>query len=231
MSPRPPRPFAAAARRRAGSRVRPAILFCAAIALLIAPAAWSAPGDTTWVHTYVNDYFNWADHHVASFTFPDTSLHSSKVVLFYRIGCPPAPGDCDPWDRLGYLQLHAPAPGGGPDSVSIEIARVITPYDITGAGRPGTCQWQLDVSDYEPLLHGRVVLDDYIETYIGGNRGWLATVDFAFIQGESENKPYKIQNLWENYRTIYGDPTQPIENTLFPMVAAIDSAATQRCCR
>ena len=40
----------------------------------------------------------------------------------------------DPWDRLGWVKVY-----DDPDSISYEIARVITPYNIVGGGYPGTC--------------------------------------------------------------------------------------------
>lgn len=179
--------------------------------------AQAAPGDTTWVQTFQNEFHNWADHHQHTFAFP-AEQHWRKVLLRYRIGCPGAPGDCDPWDRIGYLQLQR-------DAEMVEIARVITPYDITGGNRPGSCTWTLDVSDYQSLLHGQVTLDNYIESWIGGNRGWLVTVDFAFIEGEPAQLPYQVINLWNNYYAVYGDPTRPIEDVLSPRSVPIDAEA------
>jgi hypothetical protein len=183
-----------------------------------APPTRAEPGDTTWVHTYHEDFINWATPHDSTFTFPDTTVHYSKVVLFYKIGCPAAPGDCDPWDRLGYLKMQHGADW-------YEIARVVTPYDITPAPRPVTCTWPIDVSDYEPYLHGDVTLSNYIESWIGGNRGWLVTIDFAFIEGEPDWLPYQVVNLWQTYYTVYGDPNNPIESHLAAMRVPIDPAA------
>ena len=199
------------------------ILLIAAMSLVLLLGAGvqttrAEQGDTTWVQTYSQDFFNWADWHTQTFTFPDSSLHSSKVVLFYTIGCPSAPADCDPWDRKGYLRLlrdTGPAGRAGDRTTeSIEIARVITPYDITGGTRPGTCTWQLDVSDFEPLLHGQVTLSNYIETYIGGDKGWLVTVKFAFVGGVPDLTPIKISNLWQNDYVIYGDPALPLDTAI-----------------
>ena len=191
------------------------------LTILLGPAATltrAEPGDTTWVHTFHQDFINWATPHDSTFSFPDTTTHYAKVVLFYKIGCPAAPGDCDPWDRLGYLKMQH-------GSDWYEIARIVTPYDITPPPRPGTCTWSLDVSDYEPYLHGDVTLSNYIESWIGGNRGWLVTIDFAFIEGEPEWRPYQVVNLWQTYYTVYGDPDNPIESHLAAMRVPIDPAA------
>jgi len=186
--------------------------------------AEAAVGDTTWVRTFDHDFINWATPHVQEFDFPDTSHHSQQVLLYYRLECPAAPGDCDPWDRLGYLQVLRET-ALGRDTEPVEIARIVTPYDITGSNYPGSCTWVIDVSDYEPLLHGRVTLSNYIESWIGGERGWIVTLDFAFIEGQPEYKPYQIINLWQNYWCVYGDPSRPIEDVLRPIDVPVEAEA------
>lgn len=61
--------------------------------------------DSTWVMTFDHDFYNWATPHVDTFTFPPLTEQFSQVLLHYTIECPTAPGDCDPWDRLGYLKV------------------------------------------------------------------------------------------------------------------------------
>lgn len=200
---------------------RAASLGLAAILLTVAfVPAKAAVGDTTWVNTWQEDFINWADPHVATFTFPDGSVPYAKAILYFTIGCPSAPGDCDPWDRLGVTSLLRDTGEvdefGQPIREPFEIARYVTPYDITGTGRPGTCTWEIDVSDYIPLLQGEVVLSNYIESWIGGQRGWLCTLDFAFIEGVPNFAPVDVVNLWTGYHVVYGDPTRPIEDFLVP---------------
>src|SRR5262245_8336411 len=207
--------------------MRRCLLGLIAVTILAMPAPLLAtPGDPTWVRTFDNDFYNWATPHVASFPLPGTATHWQKILLFYRIGCPPTPADCDPWDRIGHLRvLHDTGQRdstGAPVLEPFEIARIITPYDITGGLRPGTCTWVLDVSDYKTLLHDSVTLESYIESWIGGIRGWLVTVDFAFIEGEPALEPYRVINLWNNYYNVYGDPARPIEDNLPPISVPID---------
>jgi len=188
-----------------------------------------AIGDTTWVRTFDHDFYNWATSHVDTFSFPPSTEPFNKIVIFYRIGCPSAPGDCDPWDRLGYLQvLHDTGEIdslGQPIIEPFEIARIVTPYDITGGSRPDSCIWEIDATEYRSLLGGEVVLSNYIESWIGGNRGWLVTIDFAFIEGPTFLDPYKVVNLWQDYYVLYGDPADPIETVLHPLTVDIDPTA------
>jgi len=186
----------------------------------------ATPGDTTWVRTFDQDFYNWATPHEQTFTLPAATTPWQKILLRYTIGCPTAPGDCDPWDRIGYLQvLHDTGETdttGAPIREPFEIARVITPYDITGGSRPGTCAWELDVTDYKSLLHDEVLLRNYIESWIGGQRGWLVTIDFAFIEGDRQLEPYRVVNLWNRYYTVFGDPARPVEATLQPLAIPLD---------
>ncbi|MBS1518772.1 MAG: T9SS type A sorting domain-containing protein [Bacteroidetes bacterium] len=171
-------------------------------------------GDTTWVTTFNQNFQNWANTHYGNFLLPDTNTHYQQILMYYTIGCPAA--GCDPWDRIGWIKLYT-------DSVTnYEIARVITPYNIVGGGYPGQCVFVLDVTDYMPLLHDSVRLGSYIESWIGGTRGWLVTVKFAFIQGEPEKIPYKVINLWQDNHVLYGDTASNPENILVPRDIPVD---------
>jgi hypothetical protein len=192
-----------------------AVIASALGALCLGTAAFAAPGDTTWVQTFQDDFYNWATPHYDTFPFPEDPAFYQKVVVFYTIGCPSFPADCDPWDRLGHLRVVT-------EDGDVEIARIITPYDITGTGRPGTCTWIINVTSYKSILHGAVTLRNYIESWIGGNNGWLVTIDFAFIEGERAMEPYKVVNLWQNDHVIYGDPSQPVTEAIQPIVVDID---------
>lgn len=176
----------------------------------------SAPGDTTWITAFDQDYHNWATVNYNSVTFPDTNIHFGKILMKYTIGCPAA--GCDPWDRLGWVKLYTDTSTGA----GYEIARIITPYNIVGGGYPGTCTFWIDVTDYMPLFHDTQILGNYIESWIGGSRGWLSTIKFAFIEGDIYYKPFKVINLWQEHYIVYGDPANPHEIHLQPMNIPID---------
>ena len=201
------------------SRVRLLLLPVTGLCAL-AGSAFGAPGDVTWVQTWQEDFINWAEPHNATFTFPDGSVPYARATLHFTLGCPEAPGDCDPWDRLGYTRiLHDTGEVdefGDPIIEPFEIARYVTPYDITGTGRPGTCGWEIDVTDYLPYLQGEVTLSNYIESWIGGDRGWLCTLDFELVEGIPNYAPVEVVNLWTGYHAVYGDPDRPIEDFLVP---------------
>lgn len=181
---------------------------------------YSAPGDTTWITAFDQEYHNWADMHYKSITLPDTNHHWEKIIMTYKIGCPAA--GCDPWDRVGWLRLFQDTT----NNIYYEIARIVTPYNIVGGGYPGTCTFTFDVTDFMPLLHDNVLFGNYIESWIGGNKGWLATIKFAFIEGEVYYKPFKVVNLYQLDYLLFGDTANPHENYLTPKNVLIDPKAS-----
>ena len=196
-----------------------------AMLMVAAPAAaGTLPADTTWVTTFDEEFFNWATPHVQTFEFPPAPELYDEVLLDLTIGCPGPPGDCDPWDRIGHLRvIHT-----NPDQTEaqIEVARFITPYDITGpSSYPQTCTWRLDVTDYKPLLADSVTLRAYIESWIGGERGLLLTARFGFVHGVDPMRPYRVINLWTADFAEYGNPDSPIEDVLAPVSVEIPADA------
>ncbi len=194
------------------------IVFIFTLLLLRTEYAGASPGDTTWVTTWDQEFHNWANVHRDTFLLPDTNTRYNRILMYYTIGCPAS--GCDPWDRLGWVKVY-----DVPDSINYEIARIVTPYNIVGGGYPGTCTWIIDMSDYAMLLHDSVSMGSYIESWIGGNRGWLVTIKFAFVEGQPAFIPYKIVNLWQYSRAVYGDPSRPIEDKLAPKNILIDPLA------
>jgi len=203
--------------------MRTSVPLVVALAVAVAAPALASARDSVWVLTFDHDFYNWADPHEATFEFPPLTHEFSQVLLHYTIECPEAPGDCDPWDRLGWLRILHEEPD---QSVTpYEIARIVTPYDITGTGRPGSCTWVLDVTDYRFLLHDQVTLRNYIETWIGGTRGWIVTVEFEFVPGSSPAEAYRIVNLWTLDRLVFGDPANPVEDHLQPVTVDVEPDA------
>jgi hypothetical protein len=189
------------------------------IAATLPTLARAADGDTTTVTTFHRELVNWVTPHVVRFQFPAAGIHFTQVHLHITIGCPSAPGDCDPWDRTGSLSILVPR---DTTSARFEIARFITPYDITGSGGPGTCPWDFDVTDYQSMLHDSVSLSLQIETWINTPKGWLITATFEFIEGQLPLEPYRVVNVWDNTHVVYGDPDRPLDSTLAAVTVDVD---------
>jgi Peptide-N-glycosidase F, C terminal/FlgD Ig-like domain len=182
------------------------------IGLLVLPRP--AIAETVIVNTFNREFINWATPHESEFQFPPQQLYSD-VKCHITIACPPSPGDCDPWDRFG--RLDARVYQTDTTWVDYEIARFITPYDITFNGGPQVCPWVVDVTDYQFLLHDDVSLVLYIDSWIGGDKGWLLTVYFEMISGTPEREPYQVERLWRKSNVRYGDPDNPPEDHLVPV--------------
>jgi hypothetical protein len=189
-------------------------LLAALLAVVLITLSVPAVAETINVSTFNREFFNWADVHEQTFTFPEQQLYS-QVLCNIVIACPQSPADCDPWDRLGWLRLkHEVSPGVFED---YELVRFITPYDITFDGGPGSCGWQLDLTDYQFLLHDEVTLKMYIETWMGNDNGWVMTVGFQMTTGIPDREPFAIAQLYSGRNVRYGDPDNPVSDNL-PMV-------------
>ena len=200
---------------------RPALLLIV-LSILFAVGA-TAQAETLNVNTFNREFFNWATVHESTFSFPEQQLYS-RVTCTIVISCPPSPNDCDPWDRLGWLRLkHEVEPGVFED---YELVRFVTPYDITYSGGPGTCTWEIDVTDYQFLLHDEVTLKAYIETWMGNDNGWILNVGFAMEQGVPDREPFAIQQLCSGRYVRYGDPETPEEDNLVAVPITVPQEAT-----
>lgn len=76
-----------------------------------------------------------------------------------------------------------------------EIGRYITPYGINLSLGPGFT-WIYDVTDYAPLLKGRVDLG-------AGNQQELIDLKFLFITGTPPREVKKIDRIWGGLRSFY----------------------------
>lgn len=203
------------------------ILGAAALLCLIfitAPVVNADPGDTTTVYTFIEQNHNFGSagrEHTETFTFPDGSVDYNQITLEYIMSCPP--GGCDPWDRIGHLSVVITHEDSTEEL--IEIARIVTPYNIVGSGGPGTCSWYFDLTDYMPLLKNEVTLRSKIDTWIGNPYGWECTCTFYFIEGGLSIKPYRVINLWNEGYVVYGDPDRPPEEVLGTVTVDIDDIA------
>ena len=138
-------------------------------------------------------------------TFPAPDLRYAKVTLRLGLRCP-APGGCDPWDRLARLSILRP--GAGADPVELELARFVTPYHVGG-------QFTVDVTDLQRILEGPQTLRVFVDTWVGPGSaygdGWLVDAAFDFEGGLPARDPIAVLPLWAPQRVTYGDPAHPID--------------------
>lgn len=163
--------------------------------------------------------------------FPPEGMSFERIELEYQLSCPSGPGqDCDPWDRTARLFVLRDT-DNPEEQEALEIARVITPYDITGSWGepygtgPDSCSFVFDLTDYLPVLRDTVTLRSYIDTWVGSGQGWLVTTRFHFTEGQADPEPYEVVRLWENGNVSYGDPAQPWHEEIAPLTMDLDPEA------
>ncbi|MBV9864566.1 MAG: hypothetical protein JO316_04400 [Abitibacteriaceae bacterium] len=141
--------------------------------------------------------------------FPTNTDAIGRIVLTLTLSEPP--GGYDPWDRKGAVYVYDER------GERFEIVRFITPYHQGFT-------WQVDVTDYRPLLLRQKKVEVWCETYA---TGWLATVHFDFYPGSIVHggyKAYKVQNLWVGEPEI-GNLDKPVTNFFVPKTISRDPDA------
>ncbi|NNG10577.1 MAG: peptide-N-glycosidase [Arenibacter sp.] len=150
-----------------------------------------------------NSYKRWT-------VFPSKDRDIRQIILNLTFECPDKMR-CADWDYVDHIKVRQKN-----DSVSYEIARMLTPY----GGRfqeDWRFDWKVDITDFSPILRDSLEVD-YIHTGYEDNktRGWKVTVDFEITYGKPVVEPLAIHKIYDgNFN--YGDKKDPIENHLKPI--------------
>ncbi|MDQ2687591.1 MAG: hypothetical protein M3Y28_06965, partial [Armatimonadota bacterium] len=107
----------------------------------------------------------------------------------------------DPWDRIGQVFVY------DDKGERFELIRFITSY-----GR--AMDWDIDVSDFRPLLTGKKRLEIECVTY---SAGWTASLSFDFSPGPASQYAYRVVNLWNGAVEI-GNAKKPVSDFWKPRV-------------
>ncbi|PRY04316.1 peptide-N-glycosidase F-like protein [Pontibacter ummariensis] len=172
--------------------------------------------------TVVTDPSQGNNHYKAWGVFPYKGQNIRSIKLKLRLGCPDDMR-CADWDYKDHITIRRTGGKEG-ESQDIEIGRMLTPYG--GAfGKDWTFDWEVDITDFSLLLRDSVEIE-YNHTGWEPNedRGWTVTLDFEIVKGKPAWEPISIQKVYDGaYR--YGDPANPIENALRPVIFTADENA------
>lgn len=142
--------------------------------------------------------------------FPDGNLRFGRIICTLRLDQPET--RFDPWDRIAQILISAPPRKTSDDARAnpperFELLRYITPYHRGHV-------WQVDVSDFRPLLTGRRQIVQACTTY---GEGWLVSVTFDFYPGPHPDGQYaaRVVNLWNGDPEI-GNPDKPVSAFYVP---------------
>jgi len=142
----------------------------------------------------------------ATVTFPDDTDSFARIICTLRLDQPET--RFDPWDRTARVYAYAD------DGTPIELLRYITPYH---RGH----EWQVDVTDFRPLLRGPRRIEQVCHTQ---GEGWVVTVTFDFYPGPVDRLAYRVIPLWSGAPEI-GNPDAPVENFYVPRILPVDEHA------
>lgn len=135
------------------------------------------------------------------YTLPQYVGHYESIMAHLQVTCPKLngseKGDCDDWDRGGWIEIQTP------DGQWHEIIRYITSYRKA-------CNHHIDVTEFASYLQGEVPMRMYIETW--GTGGWEITLDFEYVSGLSQFLYVEPVPVWDG-TFPFGDPSrlQPLD--------------------
>ncbi len=160
------------------------------------PIAKPAPPKTV---VAIDHVLNDAAHgtNAATVAFPDDTSAFGRIVCTVRLDKPAT--RFDPWDRIANVSVV------DDKGQSWEVVRYITPY---GRGYA----WQMDVSDFRPLLTGTKKVVQSCGTQ---GEGWVVTVTFDFYPGPADRYARRLVRLWSGAPEI-GNPDKPVEKFYVP---------------
>jgi Peptide-N-glycosidase F, C terminal len=154
-------------------------------------AAPAAPTGVVVFDRVLND----AGHgtNTADIELPETLEGIGRIVATLRLDKPEL--RFDPWDRTAHVFIE-----NLDGSERVELIRYITPYHRG-------FEWNVDVSDFRPLLTGKKRLIQTCGTY---GEGWLVSLRLDYYKGPAADGliAEKVINLWCGSPEI-GNPEHP----------------------
>lgn len=156
--------------------------------------------------TAANPYPAWG-------VFPKSDAPIRKITMHVTLGSPDSINTAH-WDYLDHIILRRKGGADAPE-LNYELSRMLTPYgSIYNKG--WSWKWQVDVTDFAPLLRDSVEIVYVHSGYEDSSVGWALSIDFEILSGPPVVTPLGMEPLWNNaYK--YGDAAEKIEEHLLPI--------------
>ncbi len=154
--------------------------------LIIHPVSFATPSPEGWGAQYKE-----------SVSFPEGNIQWAKIILVQSLKCDSSTKadkyPCGEWDYIWNTFVKVPTK----DSFELfTIGSFVTPYGkrLWLGGEKGW-QWEYDVTDYAPILHGKLDI-------ITGNNQELLDLKFLFIKGKPIRDVLSVENIYPygNYK-------------------------------
>ena len=154
----------------------------------------------------VKKFANWG-------VFPSVNAPVRKMMMHVTLGSPDSILTAH-WDYLDHITIRRKGGVNG-KSIDYEIGRMLTPYGSV-FGKGWSWKWEVDVTDFSPLLRDSVEIEYLHSGYEATTVGWALTIDFEIVSGPPVVVPMGITPLW-NAGYKYGDSKEKIEENLLPV--------------
>ncbi len=144
--------------------------------------------------------------------FPDDLSPYGRIIMSLSLDKPET--RFDPWDRSAFVYVY------DNDGTRYELLRYITPYHKGHF-------WQVDVSDFRPLLSGTRTIEQVCSTQ---GEGWVVSVRFDLYPGPADRYATKVVKLWEG-KCVIGNPDKPTSEFYTPYEVEVPDDATSAAIR
>lgn len=178
------------------------IIFFLAACLSLPALSLAYTPDTVVVHAISFDDPSpegWGASYHKTIEFPKSDRRWGKIIMVQWLKCDSATKAdkymCGEWDYIWDTYLKIPK---GDTTEIFSIGSFVTPYGkrLWLGGQRGW-QWTYDVTDYAPLLHGKLDI-------VTGNNQELLDLKFLFIEGTPERDVIGVQNIYPYGEYTYG---------------------------
>lgn len=162
---------------------------------------------------------------VKSFTswgvFPSFNEEIRKIIMRVTLGHPDSIAIAH-WDYLDFIYARRVGGSAG-EPKDIELGRIITPYG-SSFKNDWSFTWEVDVTDFSMILRDSVEIDYLHSGYEPEKLGWALTIEFDIVYGTPVAKPLSITEMYKG-SFQYGNPSNPIEKQLVPLLFSFDDKA------
>ncbi|RYC50989.1 peptide-N-glycosidase F-related protein [Flagellimonas olearia] len=153
--------------------------------------------------------------------FPSKDESIRRIFMEVALGHPDSINIAH-WDYLDPIRIKRIGGIKG-DTLDLEIGKMLTPYG-SNFKKDWRWHWRIDVTDFASILRDSVEIEYNHTGYEATSVGWDLTVSFDMELGDPVAQPIMYNEVYDG-SFKYGDPENPIEESLTPQNIAMEEGA------